>query len=318
MNDVLNCSKYNERFHPSRAKIEIQGFWETIDYHCAMAKRILKEGQILAPASVEEANDYPSVGFVVNGYLLPFHYFQYYVGMMWYKYLSTNPELVESLKGYREFKDYGQYTDVSHAQFLHRYMETGAKQLKSGERETEAQPGELLLEWLKPLTQLLSQEDTVVIERSAAMTESINEVVGFFYQLNVEVEERQNDLYRSFCPVVYRGYRQAIKRDVASLVGGCFIKQNAQTTLQRLASRYQKNHRNERQYVAFLGLVTNDNRLAFRESVQTLKTFAQERCLAVSLPYDLGCQKVGSDEWNLRYSILKEIFSDYYVTLHQA
>lgn len=310
MTKCLNCSKFNESFHPLNALVEVNGYLAPIESHTTYAKRIRKEGLIVPAANMEEAAEYPVVGFVCNSYLLPFTYFPYYVGLLWHKYLSQNPELVEELKQYDEYRDFNQFTDFSHAQYIERFMDCSC----SG-KVAKPNPGDLFYEWLKPLTDVLTGKNTVIIEKETSIRESITEVVGFFQHEEDESSE-WSEYYREFCPIVYRNYKKHLSRSPLEMFGGCFVQDNDQSLLQRFKNHRNKTFVNDQQKIAFLTLSNENEELDFRTSIQSLKTYAQKRKLAVSLPYHLGCQ-VESKKWKKRYAILKEIFADYYVTLFQ-
>lgn len=311
MTKCLNCSKFNESFHPLNAFVEVNGYLAPIESHATYAKRIRKEGLIVPPANVEEISEYPMAGFVCNSYLLPSTYFPYYVGLLWHKYLSQNPELVEELKTYDEYRDFNQFTDFSHARFIEQFMDCS----KDG-RLDEPKPGDLFLEWLRPLTDILTGENTVIVEKETSIRESITEIVGFFYQQAESETAELMEYYREFCPLVYRNYKKHLQRSPLEMLGGCFIQDNDQGVWQRLKHRQTKTHVNDQQKIAFLTLSKDNTELDFRTSLQSLKTYAQKRNLAVSLPYHLGCEPDG-EQWKSRQAILKEIFADYYVTLFQ-
>lgn len=311
MAKCLNCSKFNESFHPLNALVEVNGYLAPIETHATYAKRIRKEGLIVPLATIEESKNHPVIGFVCNGFLLPYTYFPYYVGLLWHKYLSQNPELVEELKQYKEYRDFNQFTDFSHAQYIERFMDCSW----SG-KAVKPQPGELFYEWLKPLVDVLTGENTIIVEKETSIRDSITEVVGFFRQEQEEETPEVMAYYREFCPLVYRNYKKHLAKSPLEMYGGCFIQDNDQGLVQRFKNHRNQVYVNDQQKIAFLTLSKENEELDFRISLQSLKTYAQKRKLAVSLPYHLGCD-VDSKKWKKRHEILKEIFADYYVTLFQ-
>ena len=293
----------------------MNGYLGPIESHTTYAKRIRKEGLVVPPANVEETTEYPMVGFVCNGFLLPATYFPYYVGLLWHKYLSQNPSLVEELKQYDEYRDFNQFTDFSHARYIEQFMDCSLMDNSKKGKFKKPNPGELFLEWLSPLTEILTGKNTIIIEKEVPLKESIAEIVGYFKQENEVETPELLEYYREFCPVVYRNYKRHLSRSPLEMFGGCFIQDNDQDLIQRFKHRKAKTYVNTQQKIAFLTLSDENTELDFRTSIQSLKAYAQKRRLAVSLPYDLGCSKTDSKQWKARHEILKEVFADYYVTL---
>lgn len=315
---ILDCSKMGH-FHPSKVRVEVDGYEDTIENHAVFTKRILKDYQVMAPATLEEALDYPAVGFVVKGMLLPIKYYPQYVGLLWHKYLSTEPEIVEELKRCTKFKEGELHDGVSHLEIICKYL--GYDELnKKGVNRRQGYPGDLLLEWCQPLTDLLNKEEIVIVEESRTLTQSINEVVGFFHCVEDSIEESAQLTYKEFCPQVLHHFKKALRYDANLLRGSCFIRQNEEVPTRRFRLRRKEEpvkKRNTQQNVAFLGISEDQQVDTFKSSIAALKTYAQKRNLAVSLPYDLGCKNTSGSEWELRFNIVRNVFSDYYLTLHK-
>ena len=316
---LLDCSK-NGHFHPSKVRVEIEGYEDTIENHAVFTKRILRDSHIVAPVTLEEALENQAVGFVVKGMLLPIKYYPQYVGLLWHKYLSTNPKIVEELKRCTQFREGEIYDGVSHLEIICKFIGYD-KPNKKGIKRRQGLPGELLLEWCKPLTDLLNKEEIVIVEESRTLTESINEVVGFFHYVEDVIEEPAQATYKEFCPRVLHHFKKALRYDASMLMGSCYVRRNEEEKPRRFwFSRHQEEpvkKRNTKQDVAFLGISEEEQLETFKSSVMALKNYAKERNLAVSLPYDLGCEKPTGVEWEVRMNIIREVFKDYYLTLHK-
>lgn len=312
MKKSLNCSKTNEHFHPLNAFVEVNGYPASIESHAMYAKRIRKNGLIVPPADIAEVEKYDAVGFVCRGMLLPYTYFPYYIGLLWHKYLSENETLVKELSGYNDYRDFNQYTDFSHAQYLKRYMDCSAK----GNKGQRRLPGELLMEWLSPLTDVLTGKNTIIIEKEQSIKDSIAEVVAFIYESDKDHQAEKTEYYREFCPVVYRNYRKYMSKKTMEMAGSCFVQENEQTQLQKMLNKKHNIFINDQQRVAFLTLSQGNEEVDFHNAIRSLKDFAKKKNLAVALPYHLGAD-VKSKKWKSRYNILKEVFADYYVILHE-
>ena len=315
---LLDCSK-NGHFHPSKVRVEIEGYEDTIENHAVFTKRILRDNQIVAPTTLDEAIENPAVGFVVKGMLLPIKYYPQYVGLLWHKYLSANPKIVEELQRSNKFKEGEIYDGVSHLEIICKFLGYDRPN-KKGNRRRQGMPGELLLEWCKPLTKLLNKDEIVIIEESRTLTDSINEVVGFFHYVEDVIEDKSQQTYKEFCPRVLHHFKKALRYDPSVLMGNCFVRKNEENSPRRLwfmKKEEPEKKRNAKQDVAFLGISEDEQLTTFKSSVTALKVYAQERNLAVSLPYNLGCEKCSGVEWEVRLGIIKEVFKDYYLTLHK-
>lgn len=315
---LLDCSK-NGHFHPSKVRVEIEGYEDTIENHAIFTKRILRDHQVVAPTSLEEAIETPAVGFVVKGMLLPINYYPQYVGLLWHKYLSANPKIVEELKRCTKFKDGEIHDGVSHLDIILKFIGY-ENSTKKGMKRRQGLPGELLLAWCKPLTKLLNKEEIVIVEETRSLTESINEIVGFFHYVEDVIEEKAQATYKEFCPRVLYHFKKALRYDASMLRGSCFVRRNEEDRSRRFWFSRQEEpvkKRNTKQDIAFLGISEEEQLETFKSSVMALKAYAQERNLAVSLPYNLGCDKVSGAEWKARLDIVREVFRDYYLTLHK-
>lgn len=315
---LLDCSR-NGHFHPSKIRVEIEGYEDTIENHALFTKRILKDNHVVAPATAEEAIQYPAVGFVARGMLLPIKYYPQYIGLLWHKYLMSNPKIVEELKRYTEFKDGEVYDGVSHAEIIAKFVGYDTPE-KNVIKRRQGQPGDLLMAWCKPLTDLLNKKEMIIIEESRTLTESINEVVGFFHYVEDAIEESAQATYKDFCPRVLYHFKKALRYDASMLVGSCFVRRNEEDKPKRLWFGRREEpvkKRNTKQDVAFLGISEDEQFRTFKSSVMALKAYAKERNLAVSLPYNLGCEESEGAEWQQRLSIIREVFDDYYLTLHK-
>lgn len=315
---LLDCSK-SGHFHPSKVRVEIEGYEDTIENHAVFTKRILQDHHVIAPATLEEAIENQAVGFVVKGMLLPIKYYPQYVGLLWHKYLSSNPKIVEELKRCTTFKEGEIHDGVSHLEIICKFLGY-QKPNKKGTDRRQGLPGDLLLEWCKPLTDLLNKEEIVIVEESRTLTESINEVVGFFHYVEDVIEEPAQATYKEFCPRVLHHFKKALRYDSSMLIGGCFVRRNEEDKSRRFWFGRKEEpikKRNTKQDVAFLGISEEEQLESFKSSIAALKTYAKERNLAVSLPYNLGCDKTSGIEWEVRLNIVRDVFKDYYLTLHK-
>lgn len=295
----LNCSRSGDRrFHPAYAEIEIHGYRNTIQNIVAQSKRILKDGVVTSELTHDEAKHYPTVGFVWEGLLLPYSLFKQFVGLLWYKYLHENPELVSELEDYARYNDHGQIDEVSHAEFISYYMMR--KENSNPLVLTTPLYGEALLDYIKPLLDVLGRRENIIIETHLMFDEAITEVVGQFQQLETVVETPPTFLARTFNDKVYKEYFKALGKTPNQVIGGCFVKYNPKTN----------------QRVALLGVLDDDDYFSFRQSLESLKVFCMQRGYSISLHYDLGTE-IDSSEWKNRYAILNEVFDDYYIILYK-
>ena len=298
----LNCSlNGDKRFHPAYAKVKLDDRYEgTIREVLTCSKRIYKNGQVTTPLTFDESQKYPVVGFVWGMTLFPTSMYQHLVELLWYSYLKTHPDLIDELMKYETINDFGEIDDnISHAKLLKRFLEI--KENNDPLVLKMPDTGECLYDDFKPLLDVVYRRENIMIEEELPLEEGVPEVLVYFQQLEEVVESSAPIFPRSFHEKVFKEYSKLLNRTPESLIGSLFVRTNKKT----------------KKKLAFLGLIEDDGLKSYRRSLESLKTYCVSRGLAIGMQQHLGCYETSGPNWEARYEILKEVFSDYYVILYK-
>lgn len=119
---ILECSTVGDvRFSPFYAKVEIDGVLDTIENHYQTSK-VLSGGIIPDDWRVGKSNK--AIGLYIRDVVLDTKYLTMFYNLMWYKYLMTNPDLVEVLSEYDGYSDkFSKGTRISQDRSITMFMQ---------------------------------------------------------------------------------------------------------------------------------------------------------------------------------------------------
>lgn len=100
---TLECSsKGDKRFSAFYAKIKIGDSYLSIENHYQLSKRF---GHSPVPKSWKDSKGKEPTHFICMGKVCPVEYLSMYYKLLWYKYLTENPQLVLYASKFNTFTD---------------------------------------------------------------------------------------------------------------------------------------------------------------------------------------------------------------------
>lgn len=305
---VLECSSHgNKKFSAFHARVEVGGIEKSIEEHYQESKIIRdRNGKVSEISNWKDGKGKRNVIAVrVMGKIFGAEYLSAYYKLLWVKYLDKHPELVSIAKEYDEFTDKfrGKSTNCQ-ADVIRTYIKEGRKTLLSDPYVRE------LLLFLK--------QNHCVTERIGDIFRSEGDIV--VHQTNCLGIMGGGIAYsiRQLFPLVYDTYNLVCKKMGKELLGTALIVDNLGVVLNGTSTIVQKNDKIVANVFGQYDIGTDKKRTqegAFKRGLMEVKEFAKKNYLSVSIPQGIGCNK-GGGQWEDIHQIIKEVFSDYPVTIY--
>lgn len=303
---VLECSsKGDKRFSALYAKVSVNGVFDSIENHYQKSKVFKDEnGKLIQYDNWKMAKGKMPIAFNISGYYLPLRFGSMFYSLMWYKYLKANPSLENVLEQFDIYNDIfkSKNSYVCQADVIRAYMED-----KNGIRYNKTNRGINLYNSCKELLDVLTKQNTVIIENGNALT-------GYPHIVAHQVNSQGvmgSGIAKSIKETFYKAYTEYVAHPLMKnekILGECQIVDCESKIVANVFGQF------------FYGRNPNTvytNYTALRKGLTTLKEYAKANKLIVSMPYEIGCGYAHGDWNNIVYPMIKEIFSDYYVILYK-
>ena len=284
---ILEChSQGDKRFSAFYAKVEVNGKLDSIENHYQLSKRIYGKRN---PVSWREMKGITPSYFIIGSKMLPNELLSQFYKLLWIKYFDKNPDLLEYVSTFDDFKD--KFKGKS----LNCQSDVIRKIVKEGR-------GKVMDECRELVDLLKSKDDLLVIDKS--LFESNQDIIG--HQVNCQgvmnsgIAKEMKKL-----PNVYEEYKNK-----------CINKEDILGDLQVVEykeGKFVANIFGQYYYGTDKRYTDYD---ALKKSLNSLKEYAIKKGLSVALPYNIGCGLAGGD-WKVVSTIIKETFNDYPIVLYR-
>lgn len=302
--NILECSRAgDDNFSAMKAKVLVNGVNATIETHYQKAKAFLDEdGRLYTVNSPMDVKGKKPVAFKISGYFLPLDYGAMFYDLMWYRYLKANPELEQKLEKYDDYSDKYK-SKIAHncqADTIRKYMQRNGSLLPKDERGSE------IIKDCKPLLDFLRGVNRVVVQ-DGDIFKGYTNIIG--HQVNCQgvMGKGIADTIKRKYPEAYNEYISFSKLNKNNLLGKAQLVNCGNRHICNLYGQEYYGNKKTVIYTSYEDL---------KKSLILLKDEAKSKGLVVGLPYGIGCG-LANGSWEKVYSIIKEVFSDYYVILYK-